>query len=68
MRKARPGVCGVCGCAVMRSPKEPQEGTRNGHTYKNGEVVKVRCKAHGGFRFEIFPGADVFEDENGCFD
>lgn len=58
--KPRPGVCGHCGCAVVRSAKPPPKATDvrrevNGHEYQVGRLVRVRCKAHGGLGFEGEP-------------
>lgn len=56
-QKPKPGVCGRCGHAVMRSPKAPpQAGELNGHLYREGKLVRVRCVDHQGENFEAYPG------------
>ena len=56
MREIRPGVCGICGVAVVQ-PEEIQPGWHFGHLHesklvanqtKNTELVlvRVRCMAH----------------------
>lgn len=59
--KPRPGVCGRCGTAVVRSlqpapePGDDSQGGTvevNGHKYVAGRLQRVRCKTHGGLGFE----------------
>jgi hypothetical protein len=40
------GVCGVCGCAVVRPTYFAAHGTTGGHTYDHGRLVRVRCQMH----------------------
>lgn len=48
----RPGVCDLCGHAVVRSHLHPpKSGWQNGHWYRKFKLRKVLCEAHGG----IFP-------------
>lgn len=48
----RPGVCDVCGHAVVRSVLHPpKSGWLNGHFYQKFKLRKVLCAGHGG----IFP-------------
>lgn len=54
--KSKPGVCDVCGHAVMRSPVRTETGERNGHKYEKGRLVQVLCWEHGGRAFEDSPG------------
>ena len=50
---AKPGVCGQCGCAVVRRQGPVRtNGEVNGHRYEDGRLVRVRCLAHGGLYFE----------------
>ncbi len=57
--KPRPGVCGRCGTAVVRSQQpapelgDTKEGNVeiNGHKYVAGRLERVRCRTHGGFGF-----------------
>lgn len=66
--KPRPGVCGRCGHAVVRSVKAPPEagdarqghGELNGHKYVAGRLVRVRCKDHGGLGWDDDLGQDGF--------
>lgn len=66
--KPRPGVCGRCGTAVVRSAEEPPKaedsgqgnGEINGHKYEWGRLVRVRCRSHGGLGFPD-------ERNYGCF-
>lgn len=62
--KPRPGVCDVCGHAVMRAVHEPRDGHANGHSYKNGKLVSVHCRDHGGSLWEDPPGVPPIID---CF-
>jgi hypothetical protein len=51
--KPKPGVCGICGCAVVRRPGPEQPvGERNGHRYEQGRLTRVRCLDHGGLYFD----------------
>ena len=45
---AKPGVCGICGCAVVRMHPEEHGASRDvdGHIYKGGALVRVRCSRH----------------------
>lgn len=60
MNTIKPGVCGICGCAVVQ-PEEPGPGWTNGHLFKGhtkpthtnyGQETKglvltrVRCMTH----------------------
>lgn len=57
-RKPRPGVCGTCGCAVVRpTPAEleahlarsvidSEDFTIRGHHYMHGRLDSVRCAKH----------------------
>lgn len=57
--KPRPGVCDVCGHAVVRSPEPPpRDGWQNGHFYRKTKLRKVLCAGHGG----VFPRPDVMAD------
>jgi hypothetical protein len=63
--KPRPGVCGRCGHAVVRSVKAPREASDalqqeelNGHKYVAGRLVRVRCKDHGGLGWDDDLGQD----------
>lgn len=62
MRKPKPGVCGRCGHAVMRALREPVNGTINGHEYKDGQLVRARCRDHGGLHFVARPDSDLIID------
>lgn len=67
--KPKPGVCGRCGQAVMRSPRlPPRTGELNGHFYLDGELHHVRCSDHGGARFEASPGSLEYQGDidHGC--
>lgn len=44
--KSRPGVCDVCGCAVVRLSGPPANGYLNGHHYQGGLLKSVRCSQH----------------------
>ena len=46
MTKSRPGVCDVCGCAVVREVNPPVNGYLNGHLYEGGLLKSVRCSRH----------------------
>ena len=45
MSKARPGVCGRCGVAVIQPETPPENGWANGHLFVKGQLTKVRCSA-----------------------
>lgn len=68
--KPRPGVCGRCGTAVVRSAESPPtvedgslgNGHLNGHRYEAGKLVSVRCKAHGGLGFDDDIGYGCFSN------
>lgn len=64
MTKSRPGVCDVCGHAVLRALREPEEGEINGHSYKSGKLEHVRCRDHGGWGFLERPDYELVVD---CF-
>jgi hypothetical protein len=65
MSKPKPGVCGRCGCAVVRSLREPVDGEKNGHAYWDGQLVRTRCKDHGGRNFTARPDDDIIGDDFG---
>lgn len=52
---SRPGVCDECGVAVVRFHEElhkisillKEDLKIDGHTYKEGRLIKVRCYRHG---------------------
>jgi hypothetical protein len=52
--RSRPGVCDVCGCAVVRSHTNMHKIAEawevdvkiDGHTYTNGVLERVRCALH----------------------
>ena len=47
----------------MRSPRQPPlQGELNGHLYRDGKLVQVRCYDHGGGTFEVSPGAREYRD------
>ncbi len=42
----KPGVCGICGVAVVQ-PSEVREGWTHGHLFdRDGALVRVRCMPH----------------------
>jgi hypothetical protein len=44
---SRPGVCDVCGCAVVRmNEPHPRNGSADGHEYVDGKLKSVRCSQH----------------------
>lgn len=59
-RKVEPGRCDVCGCAIVKPEFMMfRNGWKNGHFYTDGELVSVRCTAHGGQGFEHHQVYDV---------
>lgn len=46
----------------MRAKDEPKNGCINGHTFKDGMVVQVRCRIHGGSLWEPEPGVLPYID------
>jgi hypothetical protein len=45
---SKPGVCDICGCAVVRMNIEAHYNKKNadGHIYINGKLIRVRCSKH----------------------
>ena len=48
MSNIKPGVCGICGIAVVRVFQEKHGGDANidGHIYKGDKLIRVRCYKH----------------------
>ena len=63
---SRPGVCDICGCAVVRFHEEVHitairmggDTDIDGHVYEAGELCRVRCSLHGE-RGDIPPAEDA---------
>lgn len=64
---SRPGVCDICGCAVVRFHEELHIAAINmksdlnidGHLFKRGKLEQVRCSRHAQ-GYENAPAEDAF--------